>query len=70
MPQDIGQLLVNLANSCIQHSDGNPETIRNSLPFDHFLRAIGEIQRLELKAIPRTEKIEFLLNVYQVMLFH
>jgi serine/threonine protein kinase/AmiR/NasT family two-component response regulator len=70
IPRDVSESLINLGNSILNRFNSNFRDIKASSEYQQLIRATGEIHRVEIKTLSRAERLEFFLNIYQVMYLH
>ena len=67
---DVATDLVKFMNNLLSSYNYQIASIRESEMYRQLLRVGGELQRIEVKAISKPERLLFFLNIYQVMLAH
>jgi len=70
MAQAVTRDLVSMTNEMIATYREDLKAMKNSREFREVAKALAEIQRIEIKALTRLEKIEFFVNIYQIMALH
>jgi NIMA (never in mitosis gene a)-related kinase len=62
--------LVSQANIIYERYQANSTEALSSAEMSSFMRAAGELSRVEVKTLPRHERLAFFVNLYQIMRFH
>ena len=70
VPSVVAKSLIKMLNELMVAQHFNSDMIRAEPEYREFLKALVEIQRVEIRGLTRMEKIEFFLALYQIMNSH